>query len=108
MAGRGMAVMSGVYLALLPVEMVVAGLIIVIGGAVRATGLASTVALAVVPVVAAIQGQPPAYVWMSVAILALIVARRLEGVLGVIRSGVPVGRAVVRRAIFDATPTPER
>src|SRR2546422_1242127 len=34
MAGRGVAAASGVYLALLPWEMVVAGLVIVIGGAI--------------------------------------------------------------------------
>jgi len=108
MAGRGMAGMAGVYLALLPVEMVAAGVIIVIGGVLRATGLASTVALAVVPVAAAVQGQPASYVWMSVVILLLILARRLEGVRGVVRSGVPLGKAIASRAIFDATPTPER
>jgi acyl phosphate:glycerol-3-phosphate acyltransferase len=106
MAGRGMAGMAGVYLALLPLEMLVAGLVIVVGGLLRATGLASTVALAVVPVLAALQGQPGAYVWMSVAVLVLIVARRLEGVRSVVRSGVPPGRAVIRRAVFDASASP--
>jgi glycerol-3-phosphate acyltransferase PlsY len=106
MAGRGMAGMAGVYLALLPLEMVVAGLVIVAGGIVRATGLASTVALALVPVLAAVQGQPRSYVIMSVAVLALIVARRLEGVRSVIRSGVPPATAVIRRAVFDASASP--
>jgi acyl phosphate:glycerol-3-phosphate acyltransferase len=108
MAGRGMAGMAGVYLVLLPLEMVVAGVLIVLGGIAGATGLASTVALASVPVVAAIQGQPAAYIWMSSVILVLIVARRLEGVGGVIRSGVAPAKAIASRAILDATPPPER
>jgi glycerol-3-phosphate acyltransferase PlsY len=107
MAGRGMAATAGVYLALLPLEMVVAGLIIVAGAALRATGLASTVALAVVPVLAVILGEPAAYVWMAVAILALVVLRRLEGVGASIRAGVPPARAVWYRAVFDVSlPTP--
>jgi glycerol-3-phosphate acyltransferase PlsY len=103
MAGRGMAATAGVYLALLPVEMVVAGVVIVAGAALRATGLASTIGLAIVPVLAALLGEPVAYVWMAVAILALIVVRRLEGVRGLIRAGVPAARAVVYRAVFDVS-----
>src|SRR6266545_732812 len=43
MAGRGLAAAAGVYLALLPVEMVVAGLLIVLGGALRSTSLFTTI-----------------------------------------------------------------
>ena len=46
MAGRGLAAASGVLLALLPIEMAVAGAIIVVGILLRVTGLASTLALA--------------------------------------------------------------
>jgi glycerol-3-phosphate acyltransferase PlsY len=108
MAGRGMAATAGVYLALLPLEMVVAGLIIVAGAARRATGLASTIALAVVPILAAVLGEPWPYVWMAVAILVLVVLRRLEGVGAVIRAGVPAGRAVLFRAVFDVSLTAPR
>src|SRR5438093_5973429 len=58
MAGRGLAAAAGVYLALLPWEMVVAGLLIVVGGALRSTSLFTTIGMAVVPSVAAFTGQP--------------------------------------------------
>jgi acyl phosphate:glycerol-3-phosphate acyltransferase len=103
MAGRGMAATAGVYLALLPVEMVVAGLIIVAGVILRSTGLASTVALALVPVLALVLGEPAAYVWMAAAILVLVMLRRLEGVGVVIRRGVSPARAVWYRAVFDVS-----
>src|SRR5262245_11879690 len=101
MAGRGMAATAGVYLALVPIEMVVAGLIIVAGFALKSTGLASTVALALVPALAAVLGEPAPYVWMGVAVFALVMLRRLEGVGEVIRRGVPPLRAVWYRAVFD-------
>jgi glycerol-3-phosphate acyltransferase PlsY len=106
MAGRGLAAAAGVYLVLLPVEMVIAGLLIVLGGAARVTGLASTVAMAAIPVIAAVQGQPGEFVAMSSAIFALLMIRRLEGVGEVIRSGVPRGRAVLYRLLFDSSGPP--
>src|SRR5436190_4350588 len=108
MAGRGMAATAGVYLVLLPIEMVVAGLVIVAGGAARATGIATTIAMAAVPVIAAIQGQPGAFVAMSVAIFAVLMIRRLEGVHLVIRRGIPPVRAVLYRCLFDSSGPPAR
>src|ERR1051325_6101176 len=101
MAGRGLAATAGVYLVLLPIQMVVAGLLIVAGGAARATGIATTIAMGSVPVIAAIQGQPGAFVAMSVALFAILMIRRLEGVHLVIRQGIPAGRAVMYRCLFD-------
>jgi glycerol-3-phosphate acyltransferase PlsY len=72
MAGRGMAAASGVYLALLPWEMVAAGVLIVIGILLKNSGLATTVAMASVPVVAAWQGQPNEFVAMAAAIFGLL------------------------------------
>src|SRR5688572_18364742 len=106
MAGRGLAAAAGVYLVLLPVEMVVAGLLIVLGGAARATGLASTVAMAAIPPMAAIQGQPGEFVAMGAAIFILLMIRRLEGVGEVVRSGVPRGRAVFYRLLFASSGPP--
>ena len=106
MAGRGLAATAGVYLVLLPVEMVVAGLLIVAGGAARSTGLATTVAMALVPVIAAIQGQPGAFVAMSLAIFAILMIRRLEGVGTVIRHGVRPGHAILYRCVFDSSGPP--
>lgn len=106
MAGRGMAAASGVYLALLPWEMVVAGLVIVLGIAVKNSGIATTVGMASVPVTAAWRGQPDEFVAMAVVIFGLLLVRRLEGVGEVIRSGVPASRAVLYRCLFDASASP--
>lgn len=106
MAGRGLAAAAGVYLALLPWEMVLAGLLIVVGGTFRATGLFTTVGMAVVPVAAAITGQPGAFVAMAVAVFAILVIRRLEGVGAVIRSGISPSRAILYRCVFDSSTAP--
>ncbi|HEX8099971.1 MAG TPA: glycerol-3-phosphate acyltransferase [Actinomycetota bacterium] len=102
MAGRGLAAASGVFLVLLPVEMAIAGIIIVIGGATRNTGLSSTIAMGSIPWVAAFQGQPRALVAMAAAIFALMMIRRVEGVGQVINSGVPASKAIWYRCVFDA------
>ena len=86
--------------------MVVARLLIVAGGAARSTGLATTVAMALVPVIAAIQGQPGAFVAMSLAIFAILMIRRLEGVGTVIRHGVRPGHAILYRCVFDSSGPP--
>ena len=62
--------------------------------------------MASVPVAAAWQGQPHAFVSMAVVVFGLLMARRLEGVGEVIRSGVPAARAVLSRCLFDASAVP--
>ena len=106
MAGRGLAAAAGVYLALLPVEMTVAGVLIVAGGALRVTGLATTVGMASVPVVAAVRGQPREFVAMAAAIFAILMIRRLEGVGEVVAGGIPRGKAVLFRCLFDSSGPP--
>ena len=106
MAGRGLAAASGVYLALLPWQMILAGVVILIGLRVKNSGLATTIGMASVPVAAAWQGQPHAFVSMAVIVFGLLMARRLEGVGEVIRSGVPAARAVLSRCLFDASAVP--
>jgi acyl phosphate:glycerol-3-phosphate acyltransferase len=107
MAGRGLATAAGIYLVLLPVEMVVAGVTIVAGRIARVTGVAATAAMASVPVLAAIQGQPGEFVAMGAAVFAILVIRRLEGVGEVIRSGVRPGRAILYRCVFDSSGPPQ-
>jgi glycerol-3-phosphate acyltransferase PlsY len=107
MAGRGLAAASGVYLALLPWAMVVAGLLIVMGGALRSTSLFTTVGMALVPIVAALTGQPGEFVAMSACVFAILMIRRLEGVGSVIRSGISPARAVLYRCVFDSSSAPE-
>jgi acyl phosphate:glycerol-3-phosphate acyltransferase len=106
MAGRGLATAAGVYLVLLPLEMTVAGVLIVAGRMARATGLAATVAMASVPAIAAIQGQPAPFVAMSSTVFVIIVLRRLEGVREVIGRGVSPGRAIMYRCLFDSSGPP--
>ena len=99
-AGRGLAATSGVLLALLPVAMVVAGLIVVVGYAMRITGLASTVGFATAPLVALVQGQSTALVAMAGGLFGVILLRRLEGVSeAAARAG--WGPALARRLLFD-------
>jgi glycerol-3-phosphate acyltransferase PlsY len=106
MAGRGLAAASGVLLVLLPIEMTIAGIVFLIGVAARSTGLASTIGFGSVGPIAAIQGQPWQFVVMGGAIFAMIIARRLEGVGLVVRSGVSRGRAILYRCLFDASGRP--
>jgi glycerol-3-phosphate acyltransferase PlsY len=106
MAGRGLAAAAGVYLVLLPWEMTAAGVVIVVGVMARNSGLATTVGMAGVPVVAAWRGQPGSLVVMGGSIFALLMIRRLEGVGRVIRSGVPPARAVLYRCLFDSSGPP--
>ena len=106
MAGRGLATAAGVYLALLPIQMVVAGVAIVVGRIARITGLVTTAAMAGVPVLAAVQRQPGEFVAMSAAILAILMIRRLEGVSEVVRSGVRPARAILYRCVFDSSGPP--
>lgn len=106
MSGRGLATAAGVLLVLLPVEMVVAGLLIVVGGLVRNSGLLSTIGLASVPFVAALQGQPGVLVSMGAGIVALVWLRRLVGVGDVIRGGVPPLRAIWYRLVYDSSGAP--
>lgn len=107
-AGRGLATGAGTFLAFLPVEMVVAGLIRVAGSAVRAGGLSSTIGFVLVPLVAWMRGQPIPYVVAAAAINVLIVLRRLEGIEDDVRSGAPLHRALYRRAVLDASARPVR
>lgn len=107
MAGRGLAGAAGVYLALLPIPMVVMGLLILLGAALGDTAPASTLGLAVVPVAAAGLGEPPALVAMAVAVAVLIFVRRLEGVHRVAAAGVPWPRAALYRIVFDSSGPPD-
>jgi glycerol-3-phosphate acyltransferase PlsY len=103
LAGRGLAGAAGVTLALLPVGMAVAGVLIVLGYIVHLTGPASTVGFAAVPLVSWIRGQPPALVAMAGGILGVILVRRLEGVSeGAARCGWP--RTLLYRLVWDRDP----
>lgn len=106
LAGRGMAATAGVYLALLPIEMVVLGVTILLGKVVADTASASTAGLAAVPLIAAARGEPAAIVAMAGALFVLVLLRRLEGVGDVVRGGTPSRTAVWNRVLHDANEWP--
>jgi glycerol-3-phosphate acyltransferase PlsY len=107
-AGRGLATAAGTFLAFLPFEMVVAGVVRVIGSVVKAGGLLSTLGFCAVPLIAWLRGQPAPYVVASIAINVLILLRRLEGLEEDIRSGSPWARVLYRRAVLDSSARPVR
>ena len=101
LAGRGLSAASGVLLGLLPLAMVVAGIIIVVGYVSRATGPASTLGFALAPLVALAQGEPGDLAVMAACIFGVILLRRLPGTSEAAASA-GWGRAVVRRLLFDS------
>lgn len=106
MAGRGLSTAAGVLLALLPVAMVIAGVVILVGILLRYTGPASTIGLLSAAPVAALRGQPPAYVAMVGALVVVIMIRRLEGVTAVVGRGRPWPSALYYRAVWDTDGPP--
>jgi glycerol-3-phosphate acyltransferase PlsY len=107
-AGRGLAAGAGAFLGFLPVEMAIAGAARIIGSFVRAGGLTSTIGYLSIPVVAVLRGQPAPYIVAAIAINAiainvLIFVRRLEGLGEDVDGGLPLGRAVLRRTLLDAS-----
>lgn len=107
MAGRGLAAAAGVLLGLLPVPMVVAGSVMLLGIGLRHAGPASTIGFASTPLTAALQGQPPGYVAMAGALMVVVVVRRLEGTGAMVRAtGISWGRAALYRAAFDLSMPP--
>ncbi len=102
-AGRGLAAGAGTFLGFLPVEMVFAGIIRVIGDRLKVGGLSSTIGYAAIPLVAWWRGQPAPYVVAAVAINVLIFIRRLEGISEDLEGGARPARAAVRRIVLDAS-----
>jgi acyl phosphate:glycerol-3-phosphate acyltransferase len=102
-AGRGLAAAAGAFLALLPVEFVIGGAITGIGHLLNAGGISSSIGFGSVFVLAVLRGQPASHLVAAATILAMIVARRLEGVGDDVEAGVPLRQAVVRRALFDVS-----
>ena len=108
LAGRGLAAAAGVFLALLPQEMVVAGLVTLVGVVLRWAPVASTIGFGAVPVASAILGRPGPLVAMGAGVFAVILLRRLQGVVEVVRSGISWPRALYYRAVHDASGRPTR
>jgi glycerol-3-phosphate acyltransferase PlsY len=99
--GRGLTTAAGVSLAIIPWAMVGSG-IIALGGTIgKRGGIGTGIGFGLMPVFAVAFGYPFGYIMMSVGIVALISIRRLEGLQEDRGEGVPLGRAVVSRLLFD-------
>jgi glycerol-3-phosphate acyltransferase PlsY len=107
LAGRGLATAAGAFLGFVPVEMAVAGIVRIIGSVAKAGGLASTIGFLTVPLYAWYRGRPGPYLIATVVINVLIFIRRLEGLSEDLELGMPVGLAVVRRVVLDASAHPQ-
>ena len=100
-AGRGLGAAAGVMLGLVPIAMVIGGIVTGLGVLARKTGPAATLGFAIVPMAAAVQGQPGVFVAMTAGLFGIILLRRLEGASdAAARWGWPL--AMWRRVVFDA------
>jgi glycerol-3-phosphate acyltransferase PlsY len=99
--GRGLTTAAGVSLVVVPKAMIVAGVIALAGTVAKVGGFGTSVGFGLLPVFAVAFGYATPLVWMTAAVLALIAVRRLEGIGEDRRDGVPLGRAVMGRLLFD-------
>lgn len=107
-AGRGLATTAGTFLGMLPFEMVIAGIVRVIGSLLKIGGLSSTIGFWAVPAIAWLRDQPRVYVLASLIVNVLISLRRLEGIEDDVGRGAPLAKAVFRRVVFDASTHADR
>src|SRR5438093_1458316 len=99
--GRGLSTAAGAALAVIPKAMVATGLIALAGMILRAGGLGTSIGFGLMAGFAGLFGYPGPLVWMAAGMFALIALRRLEGIGGDHREGIPVGKALVGRLLFD-------
>jgi acyl phosphate:glycerol-3-phosphate acyltransferase len=99
--GRGLTTAAGVSLVIIPWAMVGSGVIALGGTIAKRGGFGTSVGFGLLPIFALLIGYPGGFVLMAVGIVALIAIRRLEGLEEDRREGVPFGRAVVGRLLFD-------
>lgn len=100
-AGRGLTTAAGVSLVIVPKAMVASGVIALAGTVARVGGFGTSVGFGLLPVFALVFGYSAPLVAMTGAIVLLIALRRLEGFDEDRRDGIPVGRALVGRLLFD-------
>lgn len=99
--GRGLTTAAGVSLVIVPRAMVGSGIIALAGTLARRGGFGTSVGFGLLPVFAAVFGYAGTLVAMCVGIIGLISIRRLEGLEEDRRAGVPLGRAILGRLLFD-------
>lgn len=100
--GRGLTTAAGVSLVIVPKAMVGSGIIALAGTVTKRGGFGTSVGFGLLPVFAVSFGYEAALISMTLGIIALIAIRRLEGLEEDRRAGVPAGRAILGRLLFDA------
>ncbi len=99
--GRGLTTAAGAALVIVPKAMVLTGIISLVGTGARAGGLGTSIGFGLLPVFTLVFAYAAALFWMTLGIVGLIAARRLEGLADDRGSGVPVRKAVLGRLLFD-------
>lgn len=99
--GRGLTTAAGVSLAIVPRAMTAAGIIALAGTLMKRGGFGTSVGFGLLPVFAMLFDYNNALVWMCAGITGLIMIRRLEGLEEDRRDGIPLGRAILGRLLFD-------
>ncbi|MSQ06374.1 MAG: glycerol-3-phosphate acyltransferase [Dehalococcoidia bacterium] len=100
--GRGLAVASGTLLALSP-PLLGAFLAVALAGwlATRSAGVWVLISLALLPLWARLTGQPPALMWYCLALLILLVAKRLVSNWTPLPAGLPRSKVLLNRLLRD-------
>ncbi len=99
--GRGLAVAGGSLLALSP-PLLGATLAVAVAGwlATRSAGVWVLISLALLPLWARLAGQPPALMWYCLALLVLVVAKRLVS-NSPLPAGLPRSKVLLNRLLRD-------
>lgn len=99
--GRGLTTAAGVSLVIVPKAMVGSGIIALAGTIGKMGGFGTSVGFGLLPIFALIFVYQGALVAASVGIVGLIAIRRLEGIEEDRREGIPLGKAILGRLLFD-------
>lgn len=99
--GRGLTTAAGVALVIVPYAMVASGVIALAGTVAKMGGFGTSVGFGLLPAFSALFGYPAVLITMSGGVVGLIVIRRLEGLEEDRREGIPLGRAIFGRVLFD-------
>jgi glycerol-3-phosphate acyltransferase PlsY len=99
--GRGLTTAAGVSLVIVPKAMIGSGIIALAGTVSKRGGFGTSIGFGLLPAFALAFGYRGALLWMTLGIVGLIAARRLEGVAQDRAAGVTLPRALLGRLLFD-------
>jgi glycerol-3-phosphate acyltransferase PlsY len=99
--GRGLTTAAGVSLVIIPKAMIGTGVIAMVGTIAKRGGFGTSIGFGLLPVFAAIFLYGGSLIAMAAGIVAVIALRRLEGLSDDRAAGIPVGRALFGRLLFD-------